>query len=98
MFKQISSEIVEYWPGVTLALHHRLGILKIGEASIAIVTSSEHRVESFAACRYTIEGVKQIAPIWKHEFFEGGNKWVEGASADPENKKIREETYHLSCK
>jgi len=98
IFQQISSEIEEYWPGVTLALHHRLGILQVGEASIAIATSSEHRAESFAACRYTIERVKQIAPIWKHEFFEGGHVWVEGALADPKNKQLREETYQMSCK
>ena len=46
--------------------------------------------EAFAACRYTIERVKQIVPIWKHEHFEGGEVWLEGATADPEDAAARE--------
>ena len=63
------------------ALHHRTGAVAIGEASIVIVAASAHRGEAFAACRYAIERVKQIAPIWKHEYFEGGDVWIEGAVA-----------------
>ena len=51
-----------------LALHHRIGRLEIGEASVAIAAPSPHRGDAFAACRYAIERVKQIAPIWKREF------------------------------
>ena len=43
--------------------------------------------DAFAACRYAIERVKQIAPIWKHEFFEGGDVWIEGATADPDDER-----------
>ena len=43
----------------------------------------------FAASRYAIERIKQIAPIWKHEHFEGGEVWVEGATADPDNEDAR---------
>ena len=57
----------------------------IGEASIVIVAASAHRGEAFAVCRYAIERVKQIAPIWKHEYFEGGDVWIEGAAADPDD-------------
>src|SRR5262245_49490224 len=65
-FGRIDEEARAVWPTVTLGLHHRTGRLEIGEASIAIVVASAHRADAFAACRYTIERVKQIAPIWKH--------------------------------
>ena len=61
------------------AVHHRIGRLAIGEASVAIAAASPHRADAFAACRYAIERVKQIVPIWKHEYFDGGDVWIEGA-------------------
>ena len=78
------------WPA-TLATAPPSGRLEIGEASIAIVVASPHRAEGFAACRYAIERVKQIAPIWKHEHFEGGASWIEGATADPDDEGARAE-------
>src|SRR5690348_7330084 len=78
------------WPTARLAVHHRIGRLDIGEASIIIVAASPHRAEAFAACRYVIERVKQIVPIWKHEHFEGGDVWIEGAIADPADHEARE--------
>ena len=77
----------ERWPGARLALHHRIGRLEIGEASVAIAAASPHRGDAFAACRYAIERVKQIAPIWKHEYFDGGDVWIEGATADPDDER-----------
>ena len=77
----------ERWPASRLALHHRIGRLEIGEASVAIAAASPHRADAFAACRYAIERVKQIAPIWKHEYFEGGDVWIEGATADPDDER-----------
>ena len=71
------------------ALHHRTGTVAIGEASIVIVAVSAHRGEAFAACRYAIERVKQIAPIWKHEYFEGGDVWIEGAVAAADDAAAR---------
>ena len=88
-FERIASEAEEHWPEVRLALAHRIGSLGIGEASIAIAAASPHRADAFAACRYAIERVKQIAPIWKREHFEGGDVWVEGATADPDNEDAR---------
>jgi molybdopterin synthase catalytic subunit len=96
-FLRIEQEIHAHWAAVTLGLHHRLGRLEIGEASIAIVVASPHRAEAFAACRYAIERVKQIVPIWKHEHFEGGASWVEGATADPENEGARAEALRRAC-
>jgi molybdopterin synthase catalytic subunit len=96
-FERISSEIAGRWPGVRLALHHRTGRIEIGGASVAIAAASAHRADAFAACRYAIERVKQIAPIWKLEFFEGGDVWIEGATADPEDAVARAHAERVSC-
>ncbi|HMD35959.1 MAG TPA: molybdenum cofactor biosynthesis protein MoaE [Vicinamibacterales bacterium] len=96
-FERIADEIRTRWPGAQLALHHRVGRLEIGEASIVIVTASAHRADAFAACRYAIERVKQIAPIWKREFFEGGDVWIEGATADPDDQVARTHAERAAC-
>jgi len=96
-FDRIAAEVGVRWPGVRLALHHRVGRLEIGEASVAIAAASAHRADAFAACRYTIERVKQIAPIWKREFFEGGDIWIEGATADPDDARAREVAERAAC-
>lgn len=96
-FERITAEIAARWPGVRLALHHRVGRIEIGEASVAIATRSAHRGDAYAACRYAIERVKQIAPIWKREFFEGGDVWIEGATADPSDERARAEAERVAC-
>jgi molybdopterin synthase catalytic subunit len=88
---------VDRWPEVRMGLHHRTGRLEIGEASVVIVTASAHRADAFASCRYVIERVKQIAPIWKREFFEGGDVWIEGATADPDDQQARAEAERVAC-
>jgi molybdopterin synthase catalytic subunit len=95
--QQICGEAAAEWPGVRLAVHHRIGRLAIGEASIVIAAASAHRGHAFAACRYVIERVKQIVPIWKHEFFEGGEIWIEGATANPEDDAARLEAVRRAC-
>ena len=81
VFERIGVEAAERWPSASLAIHHRIGRIAIGEASVVIAAASAHRADAFAACRYAIERVKQIAPVWKHEHFEGGDVWIEGATA-----------------
>jgi molybdopterin synthase catalytic subunit len=93
----IVREAQEAWPDTRVAVHHRLGRLEIGEASVAIAAASPHRANAYAACRYTIERVKQIVPIWKREHFEGGQVWLEGAVADPENQAARDSAYKTAC-
>jgi MoaE-MoaD fusion protein len=88
-FVRIDEEAGERWPSVGLAIHHRIGRLDIGEASVVIAAGSPHRADAFSACRYAIERIKQIAPIWKHEHFEGGDSWIEGATADPLDEDAR---------
>ena len=88
-FSLIDEEAGQRWPSIALAIHHRIGALEIGDASVVIAAASPHRPEAFAACRYAIERIKQIAPIWKHEHFEGGDVWIEGATADPMDEEVR---------
>ena len=94
---RIIEEARDLWPGARLAVHHRIGRLEIGEASVAIVAASPHRSDAFSACRYAIERVKQIVPIWKHEHFEGGDVWLEGATADPEDQTAKQNAYRVAC-
>ena len=97
-FEQIGREAATRWPTARLAIHHRTGRVDIGEASVVIAAASAHRAEAFAACRYAIERLKQIAPIWKHEYFEGGESWIEGATADPEDAAAREAAVARACR
>ena len=95
--ERIVAEVAEQWPAVRLGIHHRIGRMAIGEASVAIAAASPHRADAFAASRYAIERVKQIVPIWKHEYFEGGDVWIEGATADPDNVDAREKAMKAAC-
>jgi molybdopterin synthase catalytic subunit len=96
-FGRIDGEVRARWPEVVLGLHHRVGRLAPGEASIAIVAASPHRAHAFAACRFVIERVKQIAPIWKRERFADGEVWVEGATADPDDDVALREAEKRAC-
>jgi len=95
--ERIVEESRERWPSVVLAVHHRIGTLAIGEASVAIATASPHRADAFASCRYAIERVKQIVPVWKHEYFEGGDVWIEGATADPDDAAAQDAALRIAC-
>lgn len=61
-----------------IAIVHRLGRLYPGECSVAVVVASAHRAAAFDACRFAIDAIKQKVPIWKKEFYEDGECWVEG--------------------
>jgi molybdopterin synthase catalytic subunit len=96
-FVQIDEEARGRWPSVRLAIHHRIGRLAVGDASVAIAAASAHRADAFGACRYAIERIKQIAPIWKHEHFDGGEVWIEGATADPHDEAARRTALERAC-
>jgi molybdopterin synthase catalytic subunit len=97
VFGRIDAEVAAEWPGALVAIHHRTGRLAVGETSVAIAAAAAHRAEAFQACRYAIERVKQIAPVWKHEFFEDGDAWVEGATADPDDAGARQAARARAC-
>jgi molybdopterin synthase catalytic subunit len=96
-FERIAAEAIERWPQTTIGLHHRLGTLGVGQVSVVIVAASPHRADAFAVCRYAIERVKQIVPIWKRETFDGGEEWIEGATADPDDEAAKEEALRRAC-
>lgn len=93
----IVGEAETQWTGARMAIHHRTGKLAIGEASVVIAVATPHRADAFAACRYAIERIKQIVPIWKHEHFEGGEVWIEGATADANDEAARRAALKLAC-
>jgi len=64
------------WPIHAIAIVHRIGVVPIGEASVAIAVASSHRVAAFEACHFAIDRLKEVVPIWKKEFFHGGEIWI----------------------
>ncbi len=77
----IGIEIVERWPSVRTAIHHRIGYLVPGVTSVVIACASPHRAEAFAAASHAIERIKVIVPIWKKEHYADGSVWI-GSEAD----------------
>ena len=76
--REIENETQAKWAIKRLVAFHRIGNLKVGETSIIIGVSSEHRLEAFEACKYIIDNVKSRVPIWKKEISEEGQKWTDG--------------------
>jgi len=75
--REIGEAVRVRWPGVRrVAMLHRIGRLEIGEASVLIAVAAAHRGDAFEACRYAIDTLKRIVPVWKKEHFEDGEVWV----------------------
>ena len=74
--QKIVTGVEHEFPGTAITVVHRLGQLVVGESSIAIVAASSHRAEAFAACRATIDRIKETVPIWKKERGPAGEEWV----------------------
>ncbi|MTI22320.1 molybdenum cofactor biosynthesis protein MoaE [Fulvivirga sp. RKSG066] len=74
--QKIVDDIKQKWPVKMVVIHHRTGLVNIGEDAVVIAVSSAHRKEAFAACQYAIDTLKQTVPIWKKEVFEDGEEWV----------------------
>ena len=77
---KIEAEAIKRWNLKKFAAMHRIGNLKIGEVSVAIAVSSEHRAEAFEAARYAIDQIKSEVPIWKKEVINNGKeaRWTRG--------------------
>ena len=73
---KIAERAKEKWPVIKMAIHHRKGILEIGEIAVIIAVSTPHRKDAFEACQFAIDTLKQTVPIWKKEVFEDGEHWV----------------------
>jgi molybdopterin synthase catalytic subunit len=79
---EIAAEAERRWD-CRVALRHRTGRLEIGEPSVLIAVSAAHRTAAFDACRYVIDTLKAVVPIWKKEVWEGGEVWIEGEGEAP---------------
>ncbi len=78
ILQEIENEIHAKWKINKFIAIHRTGTLKVGEVSVAVAVSSEHRKEAFEACKFGIDSIKEKAPIWKKEFSKSGTEWLEG--------------------
>ena len=85
--KELESLITEAFKRFQIrdaAIVHRLGQLEIGETSVLIIVTAAHRSAAFDACRWLIDTLKKIVPIWKKEHFEDGAVWADGEPFPPE--------------
>ncbi len=74
--EKIADQAFDKWPAQKILIHHREGVLQIGEVAVIIAVSAAHRDAAFEACRYIIDTLKETVPIWKKEIFEDGEVWV----------------------
>lgn len=74
--RKIAEEAMVRFSILRVSMHHRTGILEIGEVPVVIAVSSAHRAAAFEACQFCIDTLKQSVPIWKKEIFEDGAVWV----------------------
>ena len=74
---EIETEARRLWPIGDIIMEHRLGRLDVGDISVAVAVSCPHRVQAFEACRYAIDRLKELVPIWKKEnWADGSTEWV----------------------
>jgi molybdopterin synthase catalytic subunit/molybdopterin converting factor small subunit len=73
---QLAAELGRRYDLCEIAIHHRVGRVEIGEASVVIAVSAPHRAAALAACREAIDTLKQTVPLWKKEVYEGGEEWI----------------------
>ncbi len=75
--RRVAEQAREKWPMLArVVVIHRKGTLEIGDVAVVVAVSTPHRAESFAACQFIIDTLKQVVPIWKKEEYEDGTTWV----------------------
>ena len=79
--RRLGAEARERFEIAHIGIVHRTGRLEIGETSVVISVSAPHRRAAFEACEWAIRELKRTVPIWKKEFFAGGEVWIEGEGA-----------------
>src|SRR6187431_1521408 len=85
--RKIIDEASHRWPLQGWAVSHRIGTLKPGEVAVVVAVSTPHRRESFEACQFIIDTLKEKAPIWKKELFQDGEEWVSATASEPLSKQ-----------
>jgi molybdopterin synthase catalytic subunit len=73
---QLARDLEARYDLCSVAIHHRVGTLAIGEASVVIAVSAPHRQDALAACKDAIDRLKETVPLWKKEVYEGGEEWL----------------------
>ena len=73
---EVAAELRERYEISDVAIHHRIGRVELGEASVVIAVSGPHRADALAACRDAIDALKDRVPVWKKELYEGGEEWI----------------------
>jgi molybdopterin synthase catalytic subunit len=78
--QRVAEKIAASYAVVAIAVLHRTGDLQIGDLAVVAAVSAAHRGEAFEACEALIDDLKATVPIWKHQFFTGGDsEWVDSA-------------------
>jgi len=83
--RAIGDAMKRRWGLLAVAMVHRIGVVPIADASVAVAVAAPHRDEAFAACRFGIDTLKAQVPIWKKEFYADGSRWI-GACAVHEHR------------
>ncbi len=73
---RLAADLSDRYELCEIAIHHRVGALEIGEASVVIAVSAPHRQDALAACKNAIDRLKETVPLWKKEVYEGGEEWI----------------------
>jgi molybdopterin synthase catalytic subunit len=81
--RRLGEEARRRWGLSGVAMVHRIGVVALGEVSVAIAAAAPHRAEAFEACRWLIDRLKEIVPIWKREHYEGGAVWIGAQRGGP---------------
>ena len=76
MLERLGDELTAKHGLSHVAIHHRVGRVEIGEASVVIAVSAPHRAAALDACREAIDTLKETIPLWKKEFYVGGEEWI----------------------
>ena len=74
--RKIAEAARDRWNALGVVIHHRVGVLDIGELPVVIAVSTPHRQAAFEACQFCIDTLKETVPIWKKEVFADGEVWV----------------------
>ncbi|MDR3635499.1 MAG: molybdenum cofactor biosynthesis protein MoaE [Isosphaeraceae bacterium] len=81
---ELEAEARRRWPILDVALVHRVGPLELGEISVVVAVSCPHRHQAFDACRWLIDTLKEVVPIWKKEIWaDGTEEWVHPGMVPP---------------
>ena len=73
---EVAAELRERYEISAVAIHHRIGRVELGEASVVIAVAGPHRADALSACRDAIDALKDRVPVWKKELYEGGEEWI----------------------